>query len=56
MWPKPVDDEDNDDDMTVERMSVITGYMRSFIEEGMGLFVLLALQMGFHLKIKVSVV
>ncbi|KAI2645019.1 E3 ubiquitin-protein ligase UPL1 [Labeo rohita] len=36
VWPKPVDDvddEDNDDSISVEKMSVITGYMRSFIEE-----------------------
>ncbi|XP_073690559.1 G2/M phase-specific E3 ubiquitin-protein ligase-like [Garra rufa] len=36
VWPKPVDDEDdedNDDSISVEKLSVITGYMRSFIEE-----------------------
>ncbi|XP_052450474.1 uncharacterized protein LOC128011792 [Carassius gibelio] len=35
-WPKPVDntyDEDNGDSITVEKMCVITGYMRRFIEE-----------------------
>lgn len=50
-------DEDNGDSITIEKMCVITGYMRRFIEEGMGLFILLALQMVFRLKMeKVSVI
>ncbi|CAM4732698.1 unnamed protein product [Leuciscus chuanchicus] len=33
-WPKPVDDdEDNDDCIAVEIISIITSYMRRFIEE-----------------------